>query len=169
MGIALRRKDREMPRDFALMVVDNCAFSVMATINSDGTPYCIPLSLAREGEWLYFHCAREGHKIDNLMYQNKVCVSCVGTVKVIQKEFSTEYESAIINGIASEVIDKQEKIHALELISKRYTPNNMADFDNAIRRNLNITAVWKIHIDEISGKRKKLDKNGKEMKFGRME
>jgi hypothetical protein len=45
----------------------------------------------------------------------------------------------------------------------------MADFDNAIRRSLDSTAVWKIHIDEISGKRKKLDKDGKEMRFGRME
>ena len=169
MEAPMRRKDRQMPRDFALMVADNCAFSVMATVNPDGTPYCIPLSLAREGDWFYFHCARQGHKIDNLRRQNRVCISCVGNVKVIPGDFSTEYESAIINGAASEVTDEEEKIHALELISRRYTPDHMADFDDAIRRSLDITAIWKIHIDEISGKRKKLDKDGKEMKFGRME
>ena len=169
METPIRRKDREMPRNFALTIADTCAFSVMATVNPDGTPYCIPLSLARESEWLYFHCTREGHKIDNLRHQNRVCISCVGNVKVIPGEFSIEYESAIITGVASEVTVSEEKIHALELISRRYTPENMADFDNAIRRSLDITAIWKIHIDEISGKRKKLDKDGKEMKFGRME
>ena len=169
MEAHIRRKDREMPRDFALRVADNCTFSVMATVNPDGTPYCIPLSLAREGDRLYFHCAHQGHKIDNLRYQNQVCIACVGNVKVIPEDFSTEYESAIISGVASEVTDRAEKIHALELICRRYTPDNMANFDHAIRKSLDITAIWKIRIDEISGKRKKLDKDGKEMKFGRME
>jgi len=41
----------------------------------------------------------------------------------------------------------------------------MADFNNAIRRSLDITAIWKIHIDEISGKCKKLDKDGEETKY----
>ena len=162
MNAHIRRKDREMPRDFALTVTDNCAYSVMATVNPDGTPYCIPLSLVREGEWIYFHCALHGHKIDNLRHQNKVCICCVGNVKVIPGEFSTEYESAIINGSASEVTDREEKIHALERISRRYTPDNMANFVDAIRRSLDITAIWKVHIDEISGKRKKLDKDSRE-------
>jgi nitroimidazol reductase NimA-like FMN-containing flavoprotein (pyridoxamine 5'-phosphate oxidase superfamily) len=89
-------------------------------------------------------------------------------VRTIPGKFSIEYESAIISGTASEVTDKEEKIHALELISRRYDPGGMANFDAMARKSLDVTAIWKIHIDEISGKRKKLDKDGKEMKFGRM-
>ena len=148
----MRRKDRERPRESALAVVDTCAYSVMATVNPDGTPYCVSLSLAREGEWLYFHTAHEGHKIDNLRYRNRVCVSCVEGVKVIPGEFSINYESAIINGTAQEVTDSIEKTHALELISKRYTPANMGGFGEAIQKSLDGTGIWKIHIDEISGK-----------------
>ena len=152
----MRRKDREMPEDFALEVADKCAYSVLATVNPDGTPYCIPLSMAREGEWLYFHCAKEGQKIDNLRHGNRVCVSCVGDVKITAGDFSTEFESAVINGTASEITDRDEKIRALRLISERYTPDNMPAFDEAIRVSLDVTAVWKIHINGISGKRKKL-------------
>jgi len=148
----VRRKDRERPREFALEVVDKCAYSMMATVNPDGTPYCIPLSMTREGDWLYFHSALEGHKIDNLKYQNRVCISCVGEVKEAPGEFSINYESAVINGVASEITDREEKIRALLLISKRYTPANMENFDKAIEKNLGRTGVWKIHIDEISGK-----------------
>jgi len=148
----MRRNDREQSREFALAVTDKCAYTVMATVNPDGTPYCIPISPAREGEWLYFHSAHEGHKIDNLRQQGKVCISCVSTQGAIPGKFTLKYESAVIFGSASEVTEREEKIHALNLICKRYTPDNMTAFDEAIEKQLDITAVWKIHIDEISGK-----------------
>jgi len=148
----IRRKDREQSGDFALAVADKCAYAAMATVNADGTPYCIPISMVREGEWLYFHCAHEGHKIDNLRQQSKVCISCVGAQEAIPGKFTLKYESAVIFGSASEVTDREEKIHALDLICKRYTPDNMAAFDKAIEKQLDVTAIWKIHIDEISGK-----------------
>jgi len=163
----MRRKDRELPREIALSIVDKCAYSVMATVNPDGSPYCIPLSLAMKGEWLYFHCAKEGHKIDNLRHNCRVCISCVGEVKPIREDFSTEFESAVISGTASEILDPDEKIYALRLISERYTPDNMQAFDEAIRKSIENTGVWKIHMDEISGKQKKLDKDGREIKYGR--
>ena len=152
----MRRKDREKSRDFALAVADKCFYSVMATVNPDGSPYCVPLFLAREGEWLYFHCAREGHKIDNLRFQNRVSISCVGDTKVIPRKFGLEYESAVINGTAFEITDREEMIRALAVISRRYTPGDMDIFDKAVERDLGRTAVWKIHIDEISGKGRKL-------------
>ena len=148
----MRRKDREQSKDFALAVADKCAYAVIATVSADGTPYCVPISPAREGERLYFHCAHEGHKIDNLRRQNKVCVSCVGAQEPIPGKFTLKYESAVIFGSAEEVTDREEKIRALNLICKRYTPDNMAAFDQAIERQLDATAIWKIHIDEISGK-----------------
>ena len=150
----MRRKDREKSKEFALAVADSCAYSVMATVNPDGTPYCIPLSLARDGEWLYFHSAQDGHKIDNLKAKNRVCISCVGNLQPAPGEFSIRFESAVINGTAWELSDREDKIRALSLISKRYTPANMEAFDKAVEKDLDNTGVWKIHIDEISGKGK---------------
>ena len=152
----MRRKDREKTKDFALAVVDKCAYSVVATVSPDGSPYCIPLSLAREGEWIYFHSAMEGQKIDNLRNDNRVCISCVGEQKAVPGDFSLEYESAVVFGTASEILEKEEKIHALAFICKRYTPDNMPAFDKAIEKMLDATSVWKIHIDGISGKGRKL-------------
>ena len=126
----------------------------MATVNPDGSPYCVPLSMVREGEWIYFHSAMEGHKIDNLRNNNKACVCCVGNVRELPDVFSIKFESTIISGTAGEVTDREEKIHALTLISKRYTPTNMSAFDAAIEKSIAVTAVWKIHMDEISGKGK---------------
>jgi len=110
------------------------------------------MSFARDGEWLFFHSASEGHKLDNLRHSNKVCVSCVGGQNAIPGKFALQFESAVIFGTASEIVEKEEKIRALELISKRYTPANMPNFADAIAKQLDVTSVWKIHIDEISGK-----------------
>ena len=154
----VRRKDREILREEALAVVDKCVYSTMATVNPDGTPYCVPLSMVREGEWLYFHSALEGHKIDNLRHMSRVCVSCVGDVKPYPGAFSLVYESAIINGDASEVKDPIEKLHALKLISLRHAPNEMPGFDEYLASAIDRTIVWKVNIVEISGKARRAGK-----------
>ena len=148
----MRRKDRELPREAALEVIDKSAYSVMATVNADGSPYCIPISPVREGEWLYFHSALEGQKIDNLRASSRVCISCVGGQEAIPGKFALKFESAVVMGTAKELSDREEKLHALRLLSEHYAPDNMAAFDKAIEKEYALTSVWKIHIDEISGK-----------------
>ena len=45
----MRRTDRQRGEDFALEVIDRCAYGVAAMTAGDGAPYCIPLSLVRLG------------------------------------------------------------------------------------------------------------------------
>lgn len=70
-------------------------------------------------------------------------------------EFTTKYESAIIRGKIFEVLDDNEKIAALRAICQRHTPANMPNFDEAISRSLKITAIWKVIIEDVDGKRRK--------------
>ncbi len=168
-GITLRRKDREMPEAFALSVADKCEYAVLSVTDADGNPYCVPVSIVREGMTLYFHSAKEGFKAEAMRKHPKVCVACVGDTRLVPEQFTTEYESAVIRGIAYEVSDETEKRKALRLICERYAPSNMGGFEKAVSESLSRTAIWKIEITEITGKRKKYDSQGKEMKYGRME
>ena len=155
----MRRKDREMDRNFALAVADKCEYATLGMTTPDGAPYCIPVTIVRIDDSIYFHTAKEGLKIDSLRKHPAVCLSCVGDTKRATDRFTTEFESAVINGTAVEVTDDDEKISALRGICQRHTPSNM----------LPRTGVWKINIESITGKRKKFDKDGNEMKYGRME
>jgi len=150
----MRRKDRETDAAFAWNVADKCEYAVMAMTLADNTPYCVPLSIARKNETLYFHCAKEGKKADALRKNPKVCLVCVGDTHRMEDKFSTEYESAVLFGVAEEVTGDGEKIEALRLICERHTPINMANFETAIRESLKKTAVWRIAVSEITGKRK---------------
>jgi hypothetical protein len=157
-----------MDRNFALMVADKCEYAVLSTVDAEGAPYCMPLSIARAGEDIYFHSAVQGEKTDCLRREPRVCISCVGETKLVPAEYSTEYESAIIRGLAEEVTDEQEKIHALRLISERYAASNLQAFDKVVAENLRRTAIWRVHITSATGKRIKYDSDGNEMKFGRV-
>lgn len=164
----MRRKDREMSKDFALEVADKCEYAVLSMTDVHNAPYCVPISIVRVQQTVYFHCAKEGEKIDCLRANPQVCLACVGDTHRMPNIFTTEFESAILRGTASEVTDAQEKIAALKYLCERHTPTNMANFDSEVASSLDRTAVWKIEIESITGKRKKYDENGKEMKFGRM-
>lgn len=176
----MRRKDREMDKSFALGIIDKAPFGTLATVNKDGTPYCIPISYVRYENTIYMHSAFQGTKIDNIKSNPKITMSFVGEVKVpfpnLESEsstkgssvFTTEFESAVITGTASIIEDTEEKMLGLRLICEKYTPNNMRFFDEVVRSAINITCVMKIDIESITGKRKKYDVNGEEMKWGRM-
>jgi nitroimidazol reductase NimA-like FMN-containing flavoprotein (pyridoxamine 5'-phosphate oxidase superfamily) len=155
MEYEMRRKDREESREAALAIIDKASFGVMATTGADGQPYATALSFARDSSLLYFHCALSGHKLDNLRHDGRVCVSFVGKLFFPEDDFTVAYESALVFGRAEEVTDETEKIHGLRLLCERFTPANMAAFDSAIEKSINRTGVWKIHIERVTGKRRR--------------
>ena len=112
----MRRTDRQRGEDFALEVIDRCAYGVAAMTAGDGAPYCIPLSLVRLGDFLYFHCAMEGTKVDLLRRDPRICISFVGANQAAQDDFTTYFQSACVEGEASEVLDREEKIRALRAL-----------------------------------------------------
>ncbi len=152
----LRRKDREKDEDFALDVLQRCSFATLAMTQQDGTPYCIPISPALVGRSLYFHCAHHGMKTDALRARPEVCVSAACDVTPVPEELTTEYASAVAFGCASEVIDDAEKVAALRAICERYAASNLEAFPDAIERSLARTAIWRVDIENITGKGKRV-------------
>ena len=56
----MRRKERQMPEEFAWEVVDKCEYAFLAMTAEDGSPYGLPVTIARGGRAIYFHSALEG-------------------------------------------------------------------------------------------------------------
>ncbi|MCI8359962.1 MAG: 5-nitroimidazole antibiotic resistance protein [Clostridiales bacterium] len=151
----MRRKDRESSRSFAEKIADTCEWAVLSMVDPEGAPYCVPLSIVRQDDLVYFHTAKQGRKLDCLRYSPRVCLACVGDTSRPPDQFTTLYESAILEGTAEEVGDEAEKIHALRLLCQRHTPANMERFDEAVARSLAVTGVWKIRVEGMTGKCKK--------------
>ena len=164
-----------MDAAFALEVLDKAPYVTVSFTKPDGTPYGVPLSLARtDDKTFYFHCAMEGEKLDCIAANPMVALSavtlCTPTVGPKDGSFTLQYKSAMAVGKAEIVTDKDEKIEALRAICLRFLPHHMDAFDDAIARSLERTAVVKITLTAPpTGKRKQYDKQGEEMKYGRME
>lgn len=164
-----------MDSQWALEVMRKAPYITVSFTRADGTAYGVPLSLASKDDnvW-YFHCAPEGDKLDAIAVNPEVCLSavtkCQPTVGPKDGTFTLQYRSAIAFGKAEIVTDNYEKVLALRLISQRFLPKHMDAFEEAVERSLNRTAVVRIILlDPPTGKRKQYDKNGDEMKYGRME
>ena len=171
----MRKVSRELDSQWALEVMRKAPYITVSFTRADGTAYGVPLSLACTDDRIwYFHCAPEGDKLDALAAHPQVCLSavtkCAPTVGPKDGSFTLQYRSAIAFGKAELVTDDEEKIRALRAISERFLPQHMDAFDDAIARSLHRTAVVRITLDEPpTGKRKQYDRNGEEMKYGRME
>lgn len=186
----MRRKDREMDRDFGLGVIDQAAYGVAAFLDAKGELYSIPLSIVRIREHLYFHSAMSGHKVDALQDGAQIRIVFVTNVQVphhdiseleairsdkkrimelTSKIFTTEYASAIVTGTLHPVSDDAQWHDAMRAICEKYTAYAMDFFELAAESGRKVTEVYRIDIEELSAKRKKFDAQGVEMKWGRME
>ncbi|MFL0269857.1 pyridoxamine 5'-phosphate oxidase family protein [Candidatus Clostridium radicumherbarum] len=147
----MRKNNRQIGTEDIEKILESGEYGVLATIGENGYPYATPLSFVYYKEAIYFHCAIEGNKLDNIKANEKVSFCVVGKTKVLPDMFSTEYESVIIFGRAF-LAKNDEKKEALIAIAQKYSPDFMAEGLQYIDRAIDSTCIVKIEIDKITGK-----------------
>ena len=147
----VRRQDREIDRDEAIRLLAECEHGILATVDTDGQPYAVPVSYVFHDQCIYFHCATDGHKLDNIRANPTVSFCVVGKTRTLPGEFATEYESAVAFGTASE-IEGEEKREALMKLLEKYSPDFLAQGKKYIAGKTAQTKVIKIDIEYLSGK-----------------
>ncbi|OUN06396.1 hypothetical protein B5G43_09535 [Flavonifractor sp. An92] len=165
----MRRKEREMGLEFAHMVLDKAQWMTLSMVGVDGEPYCIPINVTRDGEYLYLHSAQRGEKAQCLRAHPRVCVSAVGDTRLVPERFTTEYESVVVRGTAEELTDPAEKQEALRIFTAKFCAPLGEAFQREVDDSLVRTAVFRIHMDEVTAKRVKFRPDGTELQFGAME
>lgn len=147
----LRKENRKMPDEQVSELLHTAAYGVLSTADATGCPYGIPLNFVYHNEAIYFHCATEGHKLDNLRDNPQVSFCIVGNTETKPAEFTMAYESVILFGTTAEVLGSQKQAALLALIQK-YAPEHQARGEEYILRASEQTTVVRISIDHITGK-----------------
>jgi len=150
----MRRKDREISEQEAVELLDKAEYGVLSTVDKSGQPYGIPLSYVYKDSAIYFHCAVDGQKLNNIANNSKVSFCVTGSTIVLPETFGTLYESAVVFGIASEVFD-DERHQALVWLLEKYCTDFMEGGLHYIELKNKVTKVIKIEISQISGKARK--------------
>lgn len=147
----MRRIERQMNEMESLELLKKCDYGILSTCGEDNQPYGVPLSYVVIGKDIYFHCAGVGTKLDNISVNDKVCFSVVGKTKVLQDQFSTEYESVIVFGHAIKLTE-EEKYEPLMEFLKKYSPEFIKEGQLYIDKAKGKTTIIKIESYSLSGK-----------------
>jgi len=145
----MRRKDRERDPAFAWSIFDRASYGVLSMRDEEGG-YGVPISPARIGETVYFHCAMKGKKLDCLAKWPEATLT---TAEAGEADyFSVCFASAILRGTVVIVDSESEKREALIAITRRYCPDLMGEIDQYLLRYLPSTCVCRMDVREITGK-----------------
>ena len=150
---SMRRVDRQMTEAEAKELLERGEFGILATVDSTGQPYGVPLNYVYFNDAVYFHCALIGKKLNDITANPQVCFTVVGNTQVLPDKFATNYESVMVFGPAA-IVDAAEKEFALEAIIQRYSADFLEAGHAYIEKFRASTQVVKISIEHISGKRR---------------
>lgn len=147
----MRRADRQTTLEQAEQILFSGEYGTLATICSNGYPYATPLSYIYMDGNIYFHCASEGQKLDNINSNPRVCFTVVTDTDVLPSKFTTKYKSAVVYGTASYVTGDEKEKTLLGLIEK-YSPAYLSKGKEYISKAFDTTTLIKINPEHITGK-----------------
>lgn len=153
----MRKANREVKDTGELKdILRRCTVGRVAFFDGD-YPYIVPMNFGFSFEQkltVYFHCAREGKKLDLLRKNPHICfeADCAHQLKTGEAacDYSMNYESIIGWGKAEIVSDPAEKIFGLDCLMGQYGRTEGLAYKPEI---LEITTVIKAELHRISGKR----------------
>jgi uncharacterized protein len=148
----MRRKKQWLSREETLEILRAGTSGVLGVTGDDHYPYTVPLSYALEGDTLFFHCAKKGHKIDGIERNDKVSFCVIDKDEVIQETFTTHFRSAIVFGRARILTEADERRHALECLTAKYSPGFMAEGAREIEKDWDRVCVIEVKIEHLTGK-----------------
>jgi len=150
----MRRKDRAITEEAAMNLLKKAEYGILSTVTDIGTPYGVPLNYCVIGSGIFIHCAAEGQTVDNIRKNKSVSFCVVGRTRILPDQFSTEYESVIVEGEIEEVFD-EDKQTALEGLLHKYSPGYIQKGKIFIEKSKQETKVFKIAINKVTGKARK--------------
>lgn len=129
----MRRSQCEIkdPKEI-LSILEKARIGRLATLDREGYPYITPVNFVFHKGCVYFHCAPEGEKLQNLGRDPKVCFQVDEPLAYLEVAFHPEkspcrthqlYRCVVIRGTARVVSDGELKTEVLNALVARHEGN----------------------------------------------
>ena len=126
---------------------------VLAVHGEDGYPYALPIDFYynEEKNKIYFHCAKDGHKLDAIRADNRVsfCVYDKGFRK--DGDWALNITSVIIFGKIRIIDDPEETLVTVRKFGEKFFPTQK-ELDDEILRSLARVQMLELTPDHMTGK-----------------
>ncbi len=149
----MRRWKQQLTDEECVKILKEEPRGVLAINGDDGYPYALPLDFIYDEEdgKLYFHCSKEGAKIDLLKKSEKVsfCVMDQGYRK--EGEWALNIKSVIIFGRIELIRDQERAIDHVRKLGTKYSPT-VEYVEEEIKNAASRVQMLALTIDHMTGK-----------------
>ncbi len=148
----MRRNKQALSQEESAEILRKGTSGVLSLSGDEGYPYGVPISYVYDGEKLYFHCARAGHKLDAIRRNGKASFCVIAQDQVIPETYTTHYRSVIVFGTVR-ILEEEEQYAAMEQLAVKYAPDSSAEGrQRAIRGAWNALCVLEMTVAHMTGK-----------------
>lgn len=149
----MRRFKQQISEDECKEVLKNEPRGVLALVGDDGYPYAIPLNhwYSEKDNKLYFHCAKEGKKLDSISKCDKVSFCVMDEGYRNEGEWALNIKSVVAFGKMRIVEDEEKKKEICINLTRKFTDDEdflEHELTNAFPR----VCCLEIEIEHMTGK-----------------
>ena len=148
----MRRKKQLLTSDVCIEVLKRNTSGVLTLAPCNDYPYPVPLSYVYDEGRIYFHCAKQGYKLDVIRENPKVAFCVIDKDQVVPEKYTTYYRSVIVYGKAKIIETKEEMYPAILKLCERYVPNNQEGHEKEIAGSWQRMCMIDLEIEEMTGK-----------------
>lgn len=148
----MRKKERQLSTENVEEFLLENNVGHLGTFNPDGSPYVVPINYAYKNGAFLLHCAKQGHKLENLRNNHKICFEVSRHYSTNKSEHScsswvVKYKSVIAFGRA--VFPKEDaKRKLLQDFTSFYTDQEVSLSEEGVKR----TCVIVLEVEHMTGK-----------------
>ncbi len=148
----MRKQEREIRDDQEIRKILEMGLVCRLGLYDGQYPYVVPMNYGYRDNRIYFHCAREGRKVDILKINDRVCIEVDVDSRVVKGEqpcrWTMKYRSVIGFGRARIVHNEAEKRAALDVIMAHYGGSGSEYDEKSLQR----TSLIEVVLESITGK-----------------
>ncbi|MBR4766185.1 MAG: pyridoxamine 5'-phosphate oxidase family protein [Clostridia bacterium] len=119
----MRRFRQQITAEECIEILLNEKRGVLSVSGEGGYPYGIPLNHfydTTDGK-IYFHGAKEGHKIDAIKNNSKVCYTVMDKGYRKEGEWALNIKSVVVFGTIKPVTDTEKAAYICEKLCRKFT------------------------------------------------
>lgn len=149
----MRRKNQQLSAEETEDILRAGTSGVLALAGDNGYPYAVPMSYVYSGGKIYFHCAKEGHKLDSMLRCGKASFCVIAEDNIVPEKYTTYYKSVIAFGRISFAETLSELTEGARLLAEKYCRGYDEDsFLRELENSMGRLCIPVLDIEHLTGK-----------------
>ena len=124
----------------------------LSVIGDGGYPYTVPMNFVYADGKVFFHCAKEGHKLDAIRSCDKACFTVLDNPVQEPGDWWYHVTSVICFGRVRILSDEAERLLRLRQLGRKYFPDTY-DLEGDMKKDGPHAEVLEFTIEHCTGKR----------------